>query len=87
MIRQEYGKEALGCSTVFKWHERFAEGRASLEDDEHAGQPRTVRAELKIQEVATFMCANRSQMVMMSQEEQQQQGLAMVLSAKFCLMT
>jgi hypothetical protein len=34
-----------------------------LEDDEHTGQPKTVRTELKIQEVAMLMCANRSQIV------------------------
>jgi hypothetical protein len=34
-----------------------------LEDDEHTSRPRTVRTELKIQEVATLARANRSQMV------------------------
>jgi hypothetical protein len=34
-----------------------------LEDDEHTGWPRMVRTELKIQEVATLVCADRSQMV------------------------
>jgi hypothetical protein len=38
-------------------------GRDSLEDDDHTGQPRTVRTELKSQEVATLVCANHSQMV------------------------
>jgi hypothetical protein len=28
----------LGRSAVFKWHKRFAQGRNSLEDDEHTGQ-------------------------------------------------
>jgi hypothetical protein len=34
-----------------------------LEDDEHTGWPRMVRTELKIQEVATLVHANHSQMV------------------------
>jgi hypothetical protein len=34
-----------------------------LEDDEHSGWPRTVRIDLKIQEVATLVCANGSQTV------------------------
>jgi hypothetical protein len=63
MIKQVYGKEALSRSAVFKWHKRVAQGRDSLEDDEHTGQPRTVRTELKIQEIATLVCANRSQTV------------------------
>jgi hypothetical protein len=34
-----------------------------LEDDEHTSRSRSVRTELKIQEVATLVRANRSQMV------------------------
>jgi hypothetical protein len=63
MIRQAYDEEALGHSAVFKRLRRFAQRRDSLEDVEHTGQPRTVRTELKIQEVATLVCANRSQSV------------------------
>jgi hypothetical protein len=63
MIKQAYGEEALGRSAVFKWHKRFVEGRDSLEDDEHPGQPRMVRNKLKIQEVGMLVCANCSQTV------------------------
>jgi hypothetical protein len=45
------------------WHKHFSEGRDSLEDDEHTGRPRTVRTELKVQEVATLVHDNRSQIV------------------------
>jgi hypothetical protein len=38
-------------------------GGGSLEDDEHTGKSRSVRTELKIQEVATLVRANRSQTV------------------------
>jgi hypothetical protein len=48
---------------VFNWHKRFAQGRESLEDDEHISQPRTVRTELNIQEVGTLARASSSQMV------------------------
>jgi hypothetical protein len=30
MIKQAYSEEALGCSAVFKWHKRFAQGRDSF---------------------------------------------------------
>jgi hypothetical protein len=63
MMKQAYSEEALGRSAVFKWHKCFAQGRDSLEDDEHTGWPRTVRTELKIQEAATLVCANHSQTV------------------------
>jgi hypothetical protein len=59
MIKQAYNEEALGRSAVFKWHERFAQGRESLEDDEHTGWPRTVRTELKVQEVAMLVLATK----------------------------
>jgi hypothetical protein len=42
MIKLAYGKEALGCSAMFKWHKRFAQGRDSLDHDEHTSQPRVV---------------------------------------------
>jgi hypothetical protein len=60
MIKQAYGEEALGHSVVFKWHKHFAQGRDSLEDDKHTSRPRMVRTELKIQEVAMLVRANRS---------------------------
>jgi hypothetical protein len=63
MIKQVYGEEAMGHSAVFKWHRRFAQGRESLEDDGNTGRPRMVRTELKIQEVATLLHANCSQIV------------------------
>jgi hypothetical protein len=48
---------------MFRCHKHFAQGRESLEDDEHTGRPRTLRTELKIQEVAALVCANRSHTV------------------------
>jgi hypothetical protein len=60
-MKQAYSKKALGHSAVFKWHKCFAQGRDSLDDDEHTSQPRTVRTELKIQEVLVH--ASLSQMV------------------------
>jgi hypothetical protein len=50
----------LGKS-VFKWHKRFAQERDSSEGVEHTGRPRTVRTELKIQEVATLVYASHFQ--------------------------
>jgi hypothetical protein len=44
-------------------HKRFAHGRENLKDDEHTGQLRMFRTELKIQEAALLVCANHSQMV------------------------
>jgi hypothetical protein len=47
-FRKEYGEEAF-CRAAFDWQKRFAQGRDSLEDDEHTSQPRKVKFELRIQ--------------------------------------
>jgi hypothetical protein len=49
MIKQAYGKEALGHGVVFKWHKRFAQGRDSLEDDERTGWPELNKRFKKLQ--------------------------------------
>jgi hypothetical protein len=59
MIKQVYSKE--DCVAVFCLT-RFVQGKDSFEDDEHTGQPQTVRAELKIQDVATVVHPDHSQM-------------------------
>jgi transposase len=34
-----FGEEAIGKTTVYKWIERFKEGRCSTEDDPRSGRP------------------------------------------------
>jgi hypothetical protein len=63
MMKQPYGQGTLARIAEFKWHKSFAQGRDSFKDDEHISRPRTVRTELKIEEFATLVHANRSQMV------------------------
>jgi hypothetical protein len=46
---------------VFKWHQLFAQGRESLEEDKRSGRPKTVRTELNIEEVARLVRTSRSQ--------------------------
>jgi hypothetical protein len=60
MIKQVYGKEALGHIAVFEWHKWFAQRRDSLEDDGHTSQSRMVKTKLMIQEVTMLMSANCS---------------------------
>jgi hypothetical protein len=63
MVRQVYGKEALGHSDVYKWHKHFAQGRDNFEDGRLTSELRTVRTELRIQEITTFLSANCSKRV------------------------
>jgi hypothetical protein len=79
MVKQACSKEALGLLLYLSGINFY-----SLKDDEHTGRPRTVRTELKIQEVATLVHVNHSQM---ADEVTAAAGLAMVLATKFCLMT
>jgi hypothetical protein len=58
-----YSIESLGCSTVFKLHKYFPQGRNSLEDDKHISRPRMIRTEHKIEEIATLARANLSKTV------------------------
>jgi hypothetical protein len=59
MNKEAYSEEALGRSSVFKWHKRFAkQWRDSLEHDELTGWSRTAGTELKIQAVAMLVGAN-----------------------------
>ena len=59
-MQQVYGDDALSCSVVFRWHQRFSQGRCSLEDDVLTGRPQTVRTERKIEEVAILVRASCS---------------------------
>ena len=63
LIKHVYEDDALGCSAVFKWHQRFSQGRDSLEDDQRMGWSPTDRTERKIEEVATVVRANCSQSI------------------------
>ena len=41
MIQQAFGDQILSRAQVFKWHARFKTGLTSIDDDEHAGRPRS----------------------------------------------
>jgi hypothetical protein len=46
MLQNAYGEKCLSRTGVFEWHERFKEGRESLQDDEQKGRPSTSRTEV-----------------------------------------
>lgn len=41
LLQQAYADGALKKSAVFKWHQRFRDGRESVEDDDRSGRPST----------------------------------------------
>ncbi|PSN53985.1 hypothetical protein C0J52_13488 [Blattella germanica] len=52
-LQNVYGDDALGRSAVFKWHQRFSQGRDSFENDQRIGRPAIVPTERNIEEVVT----------------------------------
>ena len=55
MMIQVYGDNCLSRSRVHEWYKRFSEGRESLEDDEHVGQPKFVITPNNIEKVREFI--------------------------------
>jgi transposase len=51
MLEMVYGESAMKCRTVYKWVDRFKEGRESVDDKAHAGHPSTSRVNENIQRV------------------------------------
>ena len=63
MMKQVYDDDALGRNAVIKLHQRFSQGRDSLEVDEHTDRPQTIQSERKIEEVAMLVRANSFQLI------------------------
>jgi hypothetical protein len=42
-LQQAFGETALSRSKIFEWYFRFKNGRTSIDDDPHTGQPSTAR--------------------------------------------
>jgi hypothetical protein len=59
LIKQPYGDNALSRTRLFKWHERFSDGRENLEDDERCGRPRAGRTPDMIERVRALISTKR----------------------------
>ena len=57
MLVQVYGDSAMKKTAVYKWVERFSEGRESVTDEERSGRPATSRTEENIAKFVKF-CVN-----------------------------
>ena len=58
MLRKCFSSETLTRSNVFRWHERFRNGRESVEDDERNGRPSTAKTDEKINKIKGWMTAS-----------------------------
>jgi histone-lysine N-methyltransferase SETMAR len=51
MLEKAYGKAAMKKTQVYKWHKRFRDGRASVNDDPRSGRPSTSTNDNNIERV------------------------------------
>jgi hypothetical protein len=59
MLVQVYGDNAMKKTAVYKWVTHFAEGRASVTDEERSGRPAMSRTEENIAEFRQIVRDNR----------------------------
>ncbi|EZA61815.1 hypothetical protein X777_09869 [Ooceraea biroi] len=59
MLEMVYGESAMKRRTVYKWVDRFKEGRESVDDDARAGRSSTSRVDENIQRVYDLVKADR----------------------------
>jgi len=69
MLQQVYGEYALKERTVFKWVQRFWEGREDPKDNARSGRPSTSNGNENINCVHSLMLSDRRLTVRMIAEE------------------
>ena len=69
MLQQVYGECALKERTVFKWVQRFREGREDHKDDARSGRPSTSSGNENIDRVRSVVLSDRRLTARMIAEE------------------
>jgi len=69
MLVQVYGDNAMKKTAVYKWMNRFFEGRESVTDEERSGRPATSRNEENIAKIRQIVRENR-RLIIRSKAEQ-----------------
>jgi hypothetical protein len=59
MLQQAFGETMLSRSKTFEWYSRFRNGRTSIDDDPHTGQPSTVRTNETVDRVNAVIHGNQ----------------------------
>jgi len=63
MLKETFGEQALSQTRTFEWFKCFKDGRESLKDDKHSGQPSTCTAPEMIVKVREVILENRRQTI------------------------
>jgi hypothetical protein len=71
MLQQAYGEDALKRSTVFKWVQRYQEGRKDSTDSKRSGWPSTSHSDENIDWVHSLVLSDRRMTVQMIADELQ----------------
>jgi len=58
MLEKCFGNDSLKKTVVYQWHERFKNGRESIEDDERSGRPSTSKTDENIDKVKEILVNN-----------------------------
>jgi len=69
MVNAAYGDQALSRSNVFRWYERFRDGRENIEDDPRSGRPTECRNEDNVEKICQLLLQNRNLSLRMVAEE------------------
>ncbi|XP_033213941.1 uncharacterized protein LOC117171005 [Belonocnema kinseyi] len=58
MLEKCFGSYALKKTAVYQWHERFKNGRESINDDDRSGRPSTSKADENVDKVQKMLAEN-----------------------------
>jgi len=59
MVNAAYGDQALSRLNVFRWYERFRDGREDSEDDPRSGRPTECRNDNNVKKISQLLLQNR----------------------------
>ena len=59
MVNAAYGDQALSRSNVFRWYERFRDGREDIEDRPGSGRPSECRNDNNVGKISQLLLQNR----------------------------
>ena len=62
-LKEAFGEQALSQARTFEWFKRFKDGRVSVKDDKHSGQPSTCTTPEMIAKVREFILEDRRQTI------------------------
>ena len=63
MLKEAFGEQTLSQARTFEWFKRFKDGRESVEDDKHSGQPSTCTTPEMIAKVREVILEDRLSMM------------------------